>query len=159
MKNEIDQLTFRIENLSQEVTFTFLKKVDHLFIPKLSSTLNMKDYARKLSEKAISFTVYDGDELISFAVCYFNDQQSQIGYITMLVTMKAYQKQGIASKLIVNLANYGKINNYKQIQLEAYKDLVAFYNKRGFSVISKKLDSSYMMSYRGACNRDLELRA
>ena len=63
----------------------FLKKSEYLFIPALGTILNIKKYAEKLSEKTISFTIYDGDELIGLLTCHFNDQESRIGYITILV--------------------------------------------------------------------------
>jgi len=138
------QYTFRIENLSQEVISSFLKKVSHLFIPDLSMDLNIEDYAHKLSEKAICFTAYNGDALSSLIAVYFNDQESQTGYISILATTKEDQKQGIMCKLLDNLFHYGKVNHYKKIILESDNHQIDFYKNRGFSIMQKNLNNCLM---------------
>ena len=41
--------------LDSDTIYLFLKKCDNLFNPKLSSIVNIKEYAEKLSKKSLQF--------------------------------------------------------------------------------------------------------
>ena len=142
-------VNLNIPSLSQKEISAFLNKVNYLFIPSLSSRLDINEYSQQLSEKATHFTVYKGNKLLAFLACYFNNQQTKIGYITTLSTLAEYKGIGLGSQLIDEVIKYGKANNFKEIKLEVHKDnLVAlnFYKRKGFFVVAQKL-SNYLMRY------------
>jgi len=147
IRMETDLIEYSIERMSVVCIENFLKKVDYLFIPKLSQTLDILKYAEKLSENAICFIASDNDQPVAFLAAYFNDKSFKTGYITMFATIESYQHKGIGTKLIENTIAYASEFKFQHIVLESELHQVPFYQKRGFEIIEKK-PKSYMMKYQ-----------
>ena len=146
MEDNVFECKYQIKKLSQAEISHFLNKVNHLFIPRLSETVNILDYSKKLSKNAIHFSVHIGENIIALIAVYFNDIKSKTAYITILATVEKYQHHGIATELIKKVIKYTQELNYKRVVLESDRHQVTFYQKCGFIQIEEKTNS-YMMQY------------
>ena len=138
-----------IKSLTQKEIFDYLEKFKHSLISIQSGHVNVNEYSEKLSKNAVHFTVYIDNKLVGLLTCYFNNKQSYIAYISSFGVLEKYQGFGIGGMLIDAVVKYGKINNFKEIQLEVYSNnLVALdlYKKKGFLIVKRKV-SRYLMSY------------
>jgi len=117
------------------------------FIPKLEDTVNIKDYASKLCNKAITFEAWSNNDLVGLVAAYFNDFINHTGYITYVSTIKQCMGKGIANVLLNNCIDYAKANGFNQINLEVHKNnnmAIKLYNKFGFSQVSNNGDFTIM---------------
>lgn len=120
------------------------------FVPKLSTKVNIKQYAQKLREKAMSFECWDNNKLIGFIGIYFNQKELGVAFISNLSVYESYSGKGIASQLLTNCIDYATLSGFKQIQLEVNSNnLVAlnFYKKHKF-VHLYSIQEAQFLSYQ-----------
>ncbi len=131
---------FRQNPLSQDEILNYMNENEEIFIPKLASRLNVKEYSLKLHKYATHFCAYDNNRLIGLIACYFNDKINQTGFISSASVNKKYQGMGISSTLLNQVISYGKQNKFNKIKLEVRienKSIVHFYERAGFLEIPK----------------------
>ena len=124
-----------------------LMACDNSFIPLLSSRINIIDYAQKIYEKAITFEVWNKNELIGLIAAYFTQSKSGVAFITNVSVSKNYKGKGIASKLLSNCISYALNINYKEIKLEVNTEnipAITFYKKHHFSYTETKENSIFL---------------
>ena len=130
--------------LDFKTIYNFLKKCDNLFIPKLSSIVNLKEYSEKLSKKSIQFCHYVNGNLVGMLAMYANDFTEKTAFITIMVLIKEYQGRGLAKQLLIDAIKYAKNLGFKKVRLEVYnKNIKAInlYKKLGFRKHMNKTDS------------------
>ena len=65
-----------------------LSRCDADFVPLLSSRVEIKNYAKKIINKATRFEAWSGDTLLGLVAAYYNDQEKRIAYITSISVLK-----------------------------------------------------------------------
>lgn len=111
-------IEYKVSQLSELEIFTYLNENENLFYPNLSSRLDIKEYSIKLHKYATHFCAYDKKKLIGLIACYFNDHETQTGFISSVSVIKNYQRKGIAKDLLKMVISFGKRNTFKKIKLE-----------------------------------------
>ncbi len=106
---------------SEQDIYSHLMKCSENFIPHLEDKVNIHDYAAKLFEKAVIFEAWSEDTLVGLVAAYFNDFDSETGYITSVSVNSTYFGKGIASELLNLTIDYAKQHNFKTIILEVEK--------------------------------------
>lgn len=125
---------YKVERLPVEAIINYLSCIDKIVTPSLSSRLNINDFALKLYKFAIHFCVYDGNKLVGFSACYFNNK-SKGGFISTFSIRREYQGCGIANQLLNIIIKYGIENGIKEISLEVFisnLQAIYLYTKYGF---------------------------
>lgn len=123
-----------------------LIKCSDSFVPPLATRIDIKEYAVKIFEKAITFEAWDKHDLIGLIAAYFNSETKK-AFITNVSVVSEYKGLGIAGKLLEMCVNHADFNGYSEIRLEVNKDnfpAVNFYKKHKFTHVETKGDSIFM---------------
>lgn len=124
-----------------------LQEIDGDFEPRLSSTVDIAEYSRKLYKNATIFSVHDSGRLIAMHAVYCNNTVDKIAYGTMLAVSKSHRIYGLGPNLIKATIDYLKKKSFKTFKLEIYKTnprVITFYKLLGFSVVSEADKSVYV---------------
>lgn len=130
MKKDIDYIR---ATLDLEAVHTLLQKCDEEFVPPLSQTMNLKQYAQKLSDFAQFVIALDNGSEAGFVAYYLNDEGHFI-YVPLIWVSREHQRKGVGQKLIAQLSDLSLIG-YSSILLEVLKTnttALAFYKKELF---------------------------
>ena len=121
--------------LSAPNILCLFNKFDSCFYPSFSTTINLSEYAIKLSRYAY-FMIYKVDSGIEGLLAYYKNERYHDYYIPFLCVSKTRQNKGVGKQLIECL----KLNvepEYSSISLEVNKNNVKaydFYLKMGFKI-------------------------
>lgn len=112
-----------------------LYKCSSSFIPHLDSYVNIDEYSKKIFEKSILFTEFDGDKLVALIAVYDNNLE-KTGWITNVSVDPDYIRKGLASKLLNETIYFFVKKEYNRIYLEVFlenKNAINLYYKHGFN--------------------------
>lgn len=143
-----DNITYKIDNSSFDDIFLHLKKVDNSFRPKLSTILNLEQYAKKILQLSVKFESWDDNNLIGLIAMYNNFDQIPFSYITNVSVFEFYSGRGIASRLLDNAIQYAKMKRICRIDLHVNKfnlKAINFYKKNLFE-IKTEFENKILMS-------------
>lgn len=101
----------------------------------------LKDYfARKLGTELIAFVARDNEKLVAVAYLLVVEMPANSGLLSGLYgvvmnvfTEPVYRGQGICTKLLQNLIEYGKSRGLGRIELSATENGYPIYKKLGFT--------------------------
>ena len=89
------------------------------FNPPIDTQVSsVEEYANKIINNAVIFEAWISNKLVGLIAAYFNNYETKIGFITSVVILPEYQKQGIAKTLLKNVLVFAKENNFSIIKLE-----------------------------------------
>lgn len=114
---------------------------DGLFLPSLSSRVDIDTYALKLFTKAVNFEAWNEGKLIGLVSAYLGDLDRKSGFISNVSIISAFARQGIAKTLLLQCFGYAQSMKFSEIELEVFAINTAaidLYLKMGF----KKVDSN-----------------
>jgi ribosomal protein S18 acetylase RimI-like enzyme len=140
-------ITTGIHRLTETEIYTYLLENDQIFIPCLTSRVNLLNYATKLNKFADHFCAFFKDRLIGFLGCYFNDPKNNIAFISTLSVNREFQRRGVAKKLLETTIIYGFENGFKQMKLSVHKSnisAITLYSEAGFLELSRSLNQLEM---------------
>lgn len=126
---------YRVNQATETEVADHLSHCDTNFIPRLSSRVEIDDYARKIVSKAMRFEAWAGKTLVGLVAAYCNDQEKRVAYVTNVSVMKAWTGKGIAVCLMNQCIEHSKLSGMQQISLEAGNDntpALNLYKKSGF---------------------------
>ena len=131
-------LNFNCEKKSVEEIHQLLQKFDKIYVPILSSQVNIKDYALKLFERAEIIYLEQDKECIGFLAYYKNRDNY---FITSFCVEEKYHGIGYAKRLLTYFINYIKVSNtFSSVMLEVNKlntKAIIFYKRNGFVLTEK----------------------
>lgn len=113
-----------------------LKKCDAIFLPPLSSRVELQAYALKICDKAHRFEAWQEIELVGLIATYCNDPEKQSAFITSVSVAPSCHGMGIASQLMEQCIRKLKTHSFKRLQLEVASNnlpAIRLYQKFGFS--------------------------
>ena len=130
-------------NLSEVVNLLLLGDED--FSPSLSSCLDVRAYAEKLSSNAYFIILEDVDE-IKGCVAYYKNLEGNFIYISHFWVSSLCQRKHYGSMMLETLINSNR-NEYHEIRLEVVKLNPAyfFYASHGFQ-IEEDRGNKYLLS-------------
>lgn len=134
-------ILYKINTATKKEIYNHLIICNDVFIPKLSSRTDISTFSDKIFKKTIKFEAWNNNLLVGLVSVYFNNLETQIGFINNVSILPEYHKNGIASKLIKKSEDYAKKNNFRQIQLEVNKNNISainLYKKQNFNLIKDK---------------------
>ena len=136
------QIKFNKSNFEQ--INSHLLSVSDLFVPSLSSYVNIEKYSLKLINNANRFEIFDNDKLIALLAFY---EKSDEIFLTNLSVCKTHLKKGIAKNLLFELFDYSKM---RYIKLEVFKlnrKAIKFYLLNDF-YIKQKLEEKCILEWK-----------
>lgn len=122
---------------------------DAAFVPPLSKRVDIKTYAKKLTEKSLLFEAWHEDLLVGTIAIYCNNIQNHTAFITNVSVLPSWQSQKIATYLMNKCLDYFTTKEFRIIELEVdhrNDAAIAFYEKFGFLTTSK-IDTSSIMQF------------
>lgn len=125
-----------------------LARCDAAFVPPLSGRVVIRDYAQKLTDKAVRFEAWQDGELVGLVATYCNDPEKTAAFITSVSVLPSWQGRGIAAQLMARCLDHVRQEGFRRIELEVdHRSLaaVSLYEKFGF-VTTRTSDSSLVMT-------------
>jgi ribosomal protein S18 acetylase RimI-like enzyme len=122
-----------------------LSRCDADFVPPLNSRIEIKDYAAKITGKAMRFEAWSGGKMIGLVAAYCNDQKNRIAYITSVSLLKEWTGKGIAAHLLHQCIEHAKASGMQKIGLEVASNntsALKLYEKSGFA--TGKVDAAFV---------------
>ncbi len=145
-------ITYFINNITESELLNYLQDANDTFPIPLNQIVDLKEYSKKLYKYGTIFSSYNNNILIGIAVCYFNNEKTKEGYLSILHVKPDFQDKGIAKGLIYNFKTYAIMHSFRYIKLEVYifhKKAISLYEKMGFKIID--VDSNNKSLYM-RCN-------
>lgn len=123
------------------------------FDPHLSSYVDIKEYAKKLSRSA-SFLIAEEQGRVIGHLAFYKNQNAMELYITSLCVFNAYRGKGVGKQLLNYLCDIGLSEGYTNISLEMRKDnknTLGFYKKMQFEISQTRSETILMSKRIGVC--------
>lgn len=125
----------------------FLSKINNEYRPPLGTKVDLREYAKKILEHAVLFVEENGIDIIGMVVLYCNNEREKKAYIPLVGVLPAYQRHGIAGRLMQEAIVYAKQKGYKVLGIHS-NNMVAvnMYTKLGF-IVKDDSERKYMELY------------
>lgn len=130
--------------------YRYLVNVDTEFNPSLSSRIDLKQYAERVTENAyICCALSYEDNIIGVVVFYANDFEKRYAYIPLVSVCSEYRRQGIARKLMDYVLFFIKSSgNISIVGIHTYNQYAFdLYVKLGFKEVSNIDGRLYLEKY------------
>lgn len=140
-------IKYTIAHATSTQIYNHLLACDNSFRPRLSTRVNLVEFADKIFNKTVSFEAWDKDLLVGLVACYLNDYVNHTGYINHVSTLSTYHSCGIATQLLRNCLRFASCTGFQTIGLEVAEDNIraqALYTYLGFT-ITRCLDQAVYM--------------
>lgn len=135
-------------NLADETRIAgHLKACDAEFVPRLSTRVQITDYAMKIVANATRFEAWADDTLIGLVAAYCNDLETHIAHITSVSVCRDWKGKGIAGELMTLCIAHAAASGMKRITLEVGDKnaaAIGLYAKYGFVAAGGETDMMTM---------------
>ncbi len=129
-----------------EEALKLLNEFDMEFSPHLSSYVDIKEYAEKLSRYA-NFLIAEEHGRVIGHLAFYKNQNAMELYVTALCVLNAYRGKGVGKQLLNYLCNIGLSKGYTNISLEMRRDnknTLGFYKKMQFEISQTRSETILM---------------
>ncbi len=136
-------MEFQINTSTKDQIDAHLKACDTLFVPNLSSYVDIECYAEKLFEKAVKIEYFEENELLALLAFYVN-LENNLCFITNVSVDESLKGKKIGDSLLLQLNKFCVENNITKIQLEVRKEnnkAIYFYKKHSFALLKENRDN------------------
>lgn len=132
------------QSLSYGEVLALLKKGNGDFSPSLDSSLDLEQYAQKLSKNADFVLLQDGIDYKG-CIAYYKNAEGKFVFITHFWVSRELQGHGYGKQMLTSLIDSFN-ESYNEIRLEVVKKNTAlyFYKKQGFNVVEDHFDKLLM---------------
>ncbi|MBR1514725.1 MAG: hypothetical protein IJ622_10605 [Bacteroidales bacterium] len=121
---------------------SFLRETDGLVIPVMSTLVDLDEYAKKITSKAVIFTARDKGQLIGLTAIYFN-RAPEYSYSTYTMVKREYQLVEMVGVEMSNMVrDYAKGNGSAGLRYEirkSNKPLLRYHLRRGAKIVSESV--------------------
>lgn len=121
---------------------SFLEETDGLIIPTLSTLVNLEEYAKKITSKAVIFTARDEGQLIGLTAIYFN-RAPDYSYSTYTMVKREYQLvEMVGVEMSNRVKDYAKGNGSAGLRYEirkSNKPLLKYNLRRGAKILEERV--------------------
>ena len=127
----------RLNQATEAEIAVHLSLCDAAFVPPLSGRVGIKEYAKKISGKAMRFEAWADGQLTGLLAAYCNDTAGRTAYITSVSVLPGWMGKGIALQLLGRCIRHAKEFGFERIELEVDSQNVGaarLYVKMGFIV-------------------------
>ena len=114
-------IEFSINKADTAELIRHLIECDTVFIPQLSSYVNINEYCNKIRKNAITFESWENEKLIGMIACYMNNTVEKNAFITNVSVLENYQNKKIAKYLMSKLIEQAEKLDFISIELEVFE--------------------------------------
>lgn len=135
-------ISYKVKTADEKDIYSHLMECSDEFIPPLKERVNITEYSKKISDKAITFEAWENNKLVGLIATY-TDNDTKRSFITNVSVLKTYMNLGIGGALLNMCITYCKEKKWKEIKLEVHKDnlpAINFYIKFNFLKTDTKGD-------------------
>lgn len=136
----IEYYTFLPDTVDYREFLIFLEETDDLTIPRLSTRVNLEEYAKKVTKNATMFVAKKGMVWIGVEAVYYN-KYPDFSYNTILRVRKEYQNNStVGMNIMLMQRKYLKEHRTKGLRFDVRKTNTALLNyhlKTGGKIISE----------------------
>ena len=136
-----------ITTLEEYAVFSLLVNNDNSFIPPISQSIDIQQYALKLAKHAQFVICSEANTYVGMIAFYTNIKENQI-YIPYVHVSPNYRRQGIAEYMFNYLQQ--NISGYDTMALEVRKENKAacdLYKKLNFKLVEKRGEKYLMVRF------------
>jgi len=136
-------LEFQLNTSTTAQIITNLKKCDTLFVPNLSSYVDIESYAGKLFNKAQRIEYFKENELLALLAFYVNLEHN-FCFITNVSVDEKLKGEKIGDSILLKLVEFCMKKNISKILLEVRKEnckAINFYKKHNFTLLKENKDN------------------
>ncbi len=138
-------------NNQQEIYSVMTQLKNSIYSSIVQNDVFLIEISKKFSKYAEFYCLKQENEPIGFIAFYDNNQETKVAFLSMIIVSKEYQGQGVGKYLLNKMIEVCRIKGMNSITLEVDKtneNAIVFYEKHGFSKISKESNSSFFYSMR-----------
>ena len=137
---KIEYYTYQPGTLDSLEFLAYLREVDDLLIPRLSSRVDLAEYAERVTDRAVLFVAKDGEKWVGVEAVYFNEYPD-FSFTTHLSVKKEYQKDSaVGMELMLRQLKYLKEHRTKGLRFSIRKSntgLLKYHLKTGGKIIAE----------------------
>lgn len=138
----IEYLVYEPHTLDPHIIISFLKETDKLVVPPLSALVDLEEYAKKITSKAVLFTAWDEGMLIGLTAIYFN-RAPEYSYSTYTMVKREYQLvEMVGIELSKHVRDYNMSNGSAGLRYEIRKtntQLLKYHLRRGAVILGERV--------------------
>lgn len=130
-----ENIVFREKSASRDEIHNHLLACSASFSPPLGDRVDLREYARKLFERSVTFEAWWGNSLIGLVAAYLDRGSSDLAYITNVSVAGEFRGMGIAKALMERCVHRAEKEGFRGINLEVSKEsthAVQLYEAFGF---------------------------
>lgn len=123
--------------IDHDLVYAFLCDIDDSLPQKLSESVNLREFEKKVFENGNVMAVMDKGKIVAASLFYCNDLDTRSAFITMFGVLEGYRKSGIGSAVISACEKFAKNAgmSFMRLVTDIENDRArAFYVKNGYSV-------------------------
>lgn len=126
--DHLEYVTYQPGMVDYHVFLKFLEETDDLLEPRLSTRVDLTEYAKKVTKNATMFVAKRGEKWIGVEAVYFNPYPD-FSYTTHLSVRKEYQSNStVGMDLMLRQRKYLKDNKTKGLRFAIRKSNAALLN-------------------------------
>lgn len=133
-------MKYTVNCSTQKDILKHLFSVENNFIPRLSESVNLEEYSKKLYLFSDRYECWDQNELVGLIAAYNNFEELPYSYITNVSVCKWLLGKGIADQLMVKVIFSVKEKNISRIDLHVDDRnirAISFYRKYNFKEVEE----------------------
>lgn len=135
----MSQIEFSLDRADVTQIVAHLRACDSLFVPSLSSRVDIVAYAGKIMTGAQRFEAWAGCDLAGLVAVYCNAADKAFAFITSVSVLHEWHGHGIASRLLERCTSYVRELGFACLELDVANEnaaAIALYQKHGFGAKS-----------------------
>lgn len=121
---------------------SFLKETEGMVIPPLSTLVDLDEYAKKITSKAVIFTARVESKLIGLTAIYFN-RAPEYSYSTFTMVKREYQLvEMVGVEMSKMVEDYAKGKGSAGLRYEirkSNKPLLKYHLRRGAKILEERI--------------------
>jgi ribosomal protein S18 acetylase RimI-like enzyme len=128
-------IDIQLNHSSQAAIFGHLLECNSLFIPTLSTRVDLEDYAAKLTQNTTRFEALHDGKLVGLVAAYLNDHNFCNAFLSNVSVIPQWHRLGIASRLLTWCIHTAQEAGFREVSLETDHSNTAsirLYTKEGF---------------------------
>jgi len=104
-----------VKNANYDKVLEFMNKIDLEFTPSLKEKVNIPEYVKKITQKAVIFLALESGGIVGMSAVYYN-KFPDYSYGTFLAVLKEYRKREVVFNLQENGLEYLKKHTAKGLK-------------------------------------------
>ncbi len=124
-----------VYEMNEESVYNFLCEVDKNFPVPLSEKVDLREYAKKLVNKAEICCITEENRILSVAAGYMNNADEEVAFLAVVATSQQARGKGMASALVKEFIDKARARQLKGVHLYTDKrnsSAISIYTKLGF---------------------------